>query len=88
MRRVVLLGLLVVALGTGLLAGLQGDPAKPIMARPSPCSLLGCIPTGDDMVIVACEWDWGCFFNPFEPDGQWWCYPFWGVHLPWRFLLL
>lgn len=25
------------------------------------------------LILVCCPWDWGCWLNPFEPDGQWWC---------------
>ena len=63
MRRLMLLWLSAAVLGTGLLAGLWG--------RPSVC--VGCDPTERFILIQACEWDWGCFLNPFEPDGQWWC---------------
>jgi len=27
----------------------------------------------DEFKIVCCAWDHGCWLNPFEPDGQWWC---------------
>jgi len=63
MRRLMLLWLMAAVLGTGLLAGLWG--------RPSVC--VGCIPTNLFILVQTCDWDWGCFFNPFEPDGQWWC---------------
>lgn len=62
-RRLMLLWLMAAVLGTGLLAGLWG--------RPSVC--VGCDPTNQFIFVQVCEWDWGCFLNPFEPDGQWWC---------------
>ena len=71
MRRVVLLGLLAVALGTGLLTGLRGNSSVLNVGLPQVC--VGCDPTNTFILVQTCEWDWGCFFNPFEPDGQWWC---------------
>lgn len=42
----------------------------------SQVSAVTCVHDYNELVIL-CEWDWGCWLNPFTPDGQWWTYEYW-----------
>ncbi|GIV08487.1 MAG: hypothetical protein KatS3mg019_0578 [Fimbriimonadales bacterium] len=50
-----------------MVAGLAGPCVEDV-----PCRGRG-VPTDEFWVVICCTWDWGCWLNPFEPDGQWWC---------------
>lgn len=68
---------LILAYTTGLTifakVAAQAD-IEPCLYLPCPVWAEDCCQcfNGGEWPCQVCTWDFGCWINPFEPDGQWW----------------